>query len=90
MQMMNVFLCRHPFKSPLNFGLFDNRYLLLGLAAELGVILFIIYTPAGHWLFGTAPVDASVWLLAVGSALLMCVLEEGRKLWLRQGLASNV
>ena len=90
MQMMNVFLCRHPFKSPLNFGLFDNRYLLLGLAAELGVILFIIYTPAGHWLFGTAPVDASVWLLAVGSALLMCVLEEGRKLWLRQGMASNV
>ena len=36
MQMMNVFLCRHPSKSSLSFGLFDNRYILLGLAAELG------------------------------------------------------
>ena len=62
----------------------------LGLATELGVILLIIYTPAGHWLFDTAPVDATVWLLAVGGAVLMWVLEEGRKLWLRQGLASNV
>ena len=62
----------------------------LGLATELGVILLIIYTPAGHWLFDPAPVDATVWLLAVGGAVLMWVLEEGRKLWLRQGLASNI
>ena len=36
MQMMNVFLCRHPLKSSLSFGLFSNPYILLGLAAELG------------------------------------------------------
>jgi len=42
MQMMNVILCRHPFKSSLSVGLFDNRYILMGIAAELGVILFIV------------------------------------------------
>lgn len=90
MQMMNVFLCRHPFKSSLSFDLFSNPYILLGLAAELGIILFIIYTPAGNWLFGTAPVGAKVWLLALACAALMWVLEEVRKIWLRRALAGTV
>ncbi len=89
MQMMNVILCRHPSRSSLSVGLFDNRYILLALAAELGVILFIIYTPAGNWLFGTAPVGADVWLLAVVGAALMWALEEIRKAWLRRRLSRN-
>jgi len=84
MQMMNVFLCRHPLKSSLSFGLFGNPYILLGLAAELGVILFIVYTPAGNWLFGTAPIGAEAWLLALAGAALMWVLEEARKAWRRR------
>ena len=84
MQMMNVFLCRHPFKSSLSFGLLSNRYILLGLAAELGVILFIIYTAAGNWLFGTAAIGVEVWLLALAGAVVMWLLEEGRKAWLRR------
>lgn len=90
MQMMNIFLCRHPFKSSLSFGLFSNPYILLGLVAELGVILFIIYTPAGNWLFGTAPVGAKVWLMALACAALMWSLEEVRKVWLRRVLARTV
>jgi calcium-translocating P-type ATPase len=84
MQMMNVFLCRHPFKSSLSFGLVDNRYLLLGLAAELGGIMAIIYTPLGNWLFGTAPIGGQVWLLALAAAALMWLLEEARKAWVRR------
>jgi calcium-translocating P-type ATPase len=87
MQMMNVLLCRHPFRSSLSFGLFSNPFILLGLAAELGVILFILYTPAGNWLFGTAPIGAEVWLLALACAAGMWVLEEARKAWLRRMLA---
>ena len=87
MQMMNVFLCRHPIKSSLSFGLFSNRYILLGLAAELGVILFIIYTAAGNWLFGTAAIGIEVWLLALAGAVVMWLLEEGRKAWLRRLMA---
>ena len=90
MQMMNVVLCRHPFKSSLSVGLFDNRYILMGIAAELGVILFIIYTAAGNWLFGTAPIGVEVWLLALAGAALMWVFEEARKAWLRRMLARTV
>jgi len=84
MQMMNVFLCRHPLKSSLSFGLFGNPSIWLGLAAELGMILFIIYTPAGQWLFGTAAIGLDVWLLALVGAALMWLLEEARKAWLRR------
>ncbi len=89
MQLMNVFLCRHPVKSSLSFGLFSNPYLLLGLAAELVMILLIIYTPTGNWLFGAAPIDATVWLWALGCAGVMWALEELRKVWLRRGLAGK-
>jgi sodium/potassium-transporting ATPase subunit alpha len=90
MQMMNVFLCRHPLKSSLSFGLFSNPYILMGLAAELALILFIIYTPAGNWVFGTAPVGVEVWLLALAAASLMWVLEEARKAWQRRVLAGAI
>ena len=84
MQVVNVFLCRHPLKSSLSFGLFSNPLILLGIAAEIGLLLFIVYTPAGNWLFGTAPIRPQVWLYAIFFAVLMCVLEEVRKAWLRR------
>jgi len=83
-QVMNVFLCRHPQRSVFTFGLFSNPLILLGIAAELGLLLFIVYTPAGNWLFGTAPVGAEVWLLAVGLAGVMGGAEEARKAWVRR------
>jgi len=84
MQVVNVFLCRHPLKSSLSFGLFSNPLILLGIAAEIGLLLFIVYTAAGNWLFGTAPIGPQVWLYAAGCAALMWGLEEVRKAWLRR------
>ncbi|HQT30758.1 MAG TPA: cation transporting ATPase C-terminal domain-containing protein [Thiobacillus sp.] len=57
--------------------------ILLGIAAELLLMLFIAYTPSGNWLFGTVPLGAEVWLLALAGALLISGLEELRKarLW---------
>ena len=42
------------------------------------------YTPSGNWLFGTAPIGGTTWLLAIACAALMCVLEELRKLSIRR------
>jgi len=85
-QVMNIFLCRHPLKSAFSFGLFSNPLILLGIAAELGLLLFIVYTPAGNWLFGTAPVGMEVWLVALALAMLMGVFEEARKAWVRRSI----
>jgi calcium-translocating P-type ATPase len=90
MQVANVFLCRHPRQSSLSFGLFSNPLILLGIAAELGLAVFIVYAPAGNWLFGTAPIGPQAWLLALACAALMWALEEMRKVWRRRTFAGNV
>jgi calcium-translocating P-type ATPase len=87
MQMMNVLLCRHPFKSSIPFGFSGNPYILVGLLVEQAVIIFIIYTAAGNWVFGTAPIGAAVWLIGIGFAGLMLALEEVRKVSVRRALA---
>ncbi|HEX5675503.1 MAG TPA: cation-transporting P-type ATPase, partial [Azonexus sp.] len=85
-QVMNVLLCRHPQRSVFTFGLFGNPLILLGIAAEIGLLLFIVYTPGGNWLFGTAPLEAEVWLAAIALAVVMGMLEEMRKAWVRRSL----
>jgi calcium-translocating P-type ATPase len=84
MQVMNLFLCRHPLKSSLAFGLAANPLILVGIAAELALILAIVYTPAGNWLFGTAPIGWEAWLLALPFAAAMWGADEARKAWLRR------
>ena len=83
-QMANVFACRHPRLPFWRFPLFGNRLLLAGLAAELGLLLAIIYTPWGNRLFGTAPLAAEAWLFALPFVALLLVAEEGRKAWCRR------
>jgi magnesium-transporting ATPase (P-type) len=87
MQVVNVFLCRHPTASAFRFGLFSNRLLLLGIAVEVALILAIVYTPWGNALFGTAALGSEVWLYLLPFALVMLALEELRKFLVRRLLS---
>jgi magnesium-transporting ATPase (P-type) len=87
MQVVNVFLCRSDRESVFSFGFFGNRFILLGIAVEIGLILLIDYTPWGNRIFGTAPISAEVWLFVVPFAVGMLVLEEVRKWLIRRGSA---
>jgi sodium/potassium-transporting ATPase subunit alpha len=88
-QMANVFVCRHPLLPAWRFPLFANRLLLAGLAAEMALLLAIVYTPWGNRLFGTAPLTGDVWLYMLPFALLLGVAEEGRKAWRRRAVARS-
>ena len=79
MQVANLFLCRSERDSLFARGLFDNRLLLFGIACELSLIALIVYTPPGHAVFGTAPLSARDWLLALPFAAAMIAAEEARK-----------
>ncbi len=79
MQVVNVFACRDNRASAFSFGLFSNPLILVGIAAEIGLILLIDYTSWGNLLFGTAPISLDVWLFVIPFALGMLVLEEVRK-----------
>jgi magnesium-transporting ATPase (P-type) len=84
MQVVNVFLCRHPRESAFAFGLGSNSLILWGIVIELALILAIAYTPWGNVVFGTAPIGAEAWLFVLPFAAAMLALEEGRKAFMRR------
>ncbi|MDO8264724.1 MAG: cation-transporting P-type ATPase [Gallionella sp.] len=79
MQMVNVFLCRHSSMSVFNRGHRFNRMIVYGIVFELLLLLFIVYTPWGNALFGTAPLTAGVWIVIIAFMPGMLLLEEVRK-----------
>lgn len=81
MQIVNVILCRSERVSCFTRGLLSNRLILPAILIEIGIILWIVYTPWGNHLFGTSPIDGGVWLIAVFFAAAMLLMEELRK-WL--------
>ena len=81
MQIVNVFLCRSERDSLFQTGFRGNALILWGVLFEVLLILAIDYTPWGQALFGTAPLPAGVWLVAISFGALLWVLEEMRK-WL--------
>jgi len=78
-QIANVFVCRSPNVSVITLGVFSNRLVLAGIATEMLLAAFIIYTPIGNSLFTCAPIGADVWLLLIPFAILLLVTDETRK-----------
>lgn len=83
MQVANLFACRDARRPSLGRSGASNPWLAWGLAAELSLILAVIYTPWGQALFGTAPLPGRVWLMAAAAALAFLVFEESRKGYVR-------
>lgn len=79
MQVANLFLCRSDLDSSFAPRQPDNPLILLGILAELTLILMIDYIPAENQIFGTAPLPPSVWLFLLPFAAGMVALEERRK-----------
>lgn len=84
MQIVNVFLCRHPTMPVFSRGHRRNPLIWYGVAFELLLLLLIGYTPWGNALFGTAPLGIEVWLLIVPFGIGMLLLEELRKAAVRK------
>ena len=84
MQVVNVFLCRHPVMSAFSRGQSRNHLIGYGIVFELSLLVLIVYTPWGNALFGTAPLNSEVWLFIIAFMPGMLLLEELRKSVLRR------
>ncbi|MEW5744381.1 MAG: cation-transporting P-type ATPase [Nitrospirota bacterium] len=83
-QVANVFACRTFRESVFTIGLLSNRLIVIGIVLEIAITVFIIYTPWGNALFGTAPLGPHVWLTLLPFSVLLLAAEEGRKLLVRK------
>ena len=83
-QVGNVFACRTDRESVFRAGLLRNRWVLVGITAELGLLLALILLPPLRHVFGLAPLGLAEWGLLLLFPPAMLLLEETRKLAARR------
>ena len=88
-QIANVFVCRSRTLSVFSISLWNNKFLLAGVIAELVIIMLIVYTSQGNTLFGTSPIPLTVWAFLIPFAILLLGFEEVRKAFVRNLMPSR-
>lgn len=83
-QIANSFTCRTTRESLFKTGILTNKYLLVGIIAEIILIFLIIYSPPLQRIFGTAPLYQSDWLFLLPFAVLLLGADELRKWVIRR------
>lgn len=78
-QVANAFANRSFEESVFSIGMFSNKFLLVGIAFEIALQLFIVYHPIGNKIFSTYPISLEVWLILIPFAVLLLLAEETRK-----------
>jgi len=88
-QIGAVLNCRTDQQSLFRVGLFSNRQVLVGIAAEVALICAIIYVPFLQSIFATVAIGWSDWLYLILLPIPMVLLDELRKAVVRRRAASQ-
>lgn len=78
-QIANALNCRTKITSVFKAGIFSNKRVWFGIAFELALLIFLVYTPGVQELFNTAPLEFSDWLFLFAIPIPVFLLEEARK-----------
>lgn len=78
-QIVNVMGCRSLRNSVFKIGLFKNKYIFLGIASEIILIIAFTNIPFFKTFLGTASIEPELILLILPFALLIFVVDELRK-----------
>jgi sodium/potassium-transporting ATPase subunit alpha len=81
LQVGTVFACRSFKDSIFSLGFLSNRLLIVGVVFELLLSAIIIYSPIGNRIFGTAPINLSIWLILIPFSMGLLAAEELRKFY---------
>ncbi len=81
-QLVNALNCRSLTQSLFTVGIFTNKWLLLAIAWELTLLVFIIYVPPLADLFRTFPFSGTDWLVSgLLSCSILAVTEVTKLVW---------
>ena len=84
-QIGNVFGCRTSHESVFKVGITSNRLVLFGVAAEICLILSLVYIPFFQGIFGLMPLALKDWAFLATFPFIMLGCEEARKWLVRRG-----
>jgi magnesium-transporting ATPase (P-type) len=83
-QVGNVLACRTSKASIFKMRLSTNKWIILGIVAQLSILSFLIYAPLMQQFFGTIALNAMDWAFLISLALIVVFAEEIRKFAVRR------
>jgi magnesium-transporting ATPase (P-type) len=83
-QAGNVLACRTSKQSIFKTSLKQNKWIVIGIVAQLSILGFLVYVPLMNSFFGTAPLDFSDWAFLLSLAVIVVLAEEIRKFFSRR------
>ncbi|MGD0449508.1 MAG: cation-transporting P-type ATPase [Candidatus Bathyarchaeia archaeon] len=83
-QAGNVLACRTSKQSVFKTSLKTNKWIIFGIASQIGILALIVYVPAMQHIFTTAPLNLSDWAFLISLALIVVFAEEIRKFFSRK------
>jgi Ca2+-transporting ATPase len=88
-QLGNFFSARTSSQSAFRLSPLRNKWLFLGIAAQIGILVSIVYIPIIQQIFQTASLSWMDWMMLYSLAPLVVLVEEVRKLLTRRLIATT-
>ncbi|MBN1244590.1 cation-transporting P-type ATPase [Candidatus Bathyarchaeota archaeon] len=88
-QVGNVLACRTSKVSIFKTKLSTNKWIILGIVAQLSILSFLIYVPFMQSFFGTTALGIEDWTFLASLALIVVFAEEIRKFFSRRWRKSS-
>ncbi len=83
-QVGNVLSCRTSKQSIFKTSISKNRWIIIGILAQLSIISFLIYVPLMQQFFGTTALGITDWLYLLLITFAVITAEETRKFFVRR------
>ncbi len=82
-QVGNVLACRTSRQSIFKTGFSKNKWIIVGIIAQLSILAFLIYAPFMQLYVGTQPLGLTDWLFLISLAVIVVLADEIRKFFVR-------
>jgi Ca2+-transporting ATPase len=82
-QVGNVLASRTSKQSIFKTSLKTNKWIIVGIVAQLSILAFLVYVPLMQQFFGTTALGVSDWIFLISLALIVIFAEEIRKFFVR-------
>jgi magnesium-transporting ATPase (P-type) len=89
-QFLHIWWCKTRTVSVFEHGIFNNRYINIGVIIEVAIVVFLIYVPPMQDIFLTNTMTIIYWLPFLGTGFLLFAYNESRKYFIKANPSSKL